>query len=125
MAERLGGTRKWPYNQSECLDADFFKVRGPAGAAAGGARGAAVGALGSSPVAMVVVGGRQGQRRGRRATGGGTVTISATGLASPATGDSWPTAAALAPAAVGPARLQLRRRSPRPPSPLVRIARPP
>ena len=26
LAERMGGTRKWPYNDSECLDADFFKV---------------------------------------------------------------------------------------------------
>ena len=22
----MGGTVKWPYNDSECLDADFFKV---------------------------------------------------------------------------------------------------
>ena len=22
----MGGTIKWPYNNSECLDADFFKV---------------------------------------------------------------------------------------------------
>ena len=26
MAQRLGGTQKWPYNDSHCLDADFFKV---------------------------------------------------------------------------------------------------
>jgi ribulose 1,5-bisphosphate synthetase/thiazole synthase len=26
MAERMGGTLKWPYNSSQCLDADFFKV---------------------------------------------------------------------------------------------------
>ena len=25
-AERMGGTTKWPYNDSECLDADAFKV---------------------------------------------------------------------------------------------------
>lgn len=26
LAEKMGGTRKFPYNDSECLDADFFKV---------------------------------------------------------------------------------------------------
>ena len=26
LAARMGGTRKWAYNNSECLDADFFKV---------------------------------------------------------------------------------------------------
>lgn len=26
MAGRMGGTTKWPYNDSPCLDADFFKV---------------------------------------------------------------------------------------------------
>lgn len=26
LATRMGGTVKWPYNDSECLDADFFKV---------------------------------------------------------------------------------------------------
>ncbi len=26
MAAQMGGTIKWPYNDSECLDADFFKV---------------------------------------------------------------------------------------------------
>jgi len=26
IAERMGGTLKWPYNSSQCLDADFFKV---------------------------------------------------------------------------------------------------
>ena len=26
LAAKLGGTVKWPYNDSECLDADFFKV---------------------------------------------------------------------------------------------------
>ena len=25
IASKMGGTRKWPYNDSECLDADFFK----------------------------------------------------------------------------------------------------
>lgn len=25
IAEKMGGTRKWPYNDSQCLDADFFK----------------------------------------------------------------------------------------------------
>ena len=24
----MGGSIKWPYNDSECLDADFFKVIG-------------------------------------------------------------------------------------------------
>ena len=27
LAAKMGGTIKWPYNESECLDADFFKVR--------------------------------------------------------------------------------------------------
>ena len=27
LAAQMGGTVKWPYNDSECLDADFFKVR--------------------------------------------------------------------------------------------------
>ena len=26
LAAKMGGTIKWPYNQSECLDADFFKI---------------------------------------------------------------------------------------------------
>ena len=26
LAAKMGGTIKWPYNESECLDADFFKV---------------------------------------------------------------------------------------------------
>ena len=26
LAANMGGTIKWPYNNSECLDADFFKV---------------------------------------------------------------------------------------------------
>lgn len=26
IAEKMGGTLKWPYNDSQCLDADFFKV---------------------------------------------------------------------------------------------------
>ncbi len=26
LAAQMGGTMKWPYNNSECLDADFFKV---------------------------------------------------------------------------------------------------
>lgn len=26
LAAKMGGTRKFPYNESECLDADFFKV---------------------------------------------------------------------------------------------------
>ena len=26
LAAKMGGTLKWPYNDSECLDADFFKV---------------------------------------------------------------------------------------------------
>ena len=26
LAATMGGTVKWPYNDSECLDADFFKV---------------------------------------------------------------------------------------------------
>jgi len=26
MAARMGGTVKWPFNQSECLDADYFKI---------------------------------------------------------------------------------------------------
>ena len=26
LAAQMGGTIKWPYNESECLDADFFKV---------------------------------------------------------------------------------------------------
>jgi hypothetical protein len=26
LAAQLGGTLKWPYNESRCLDADFFKV---------------------------------------------------------------------------------------------------
>ena len=26
LAASMGGTIKWPYNDSECLDADFFKV---------------------------------------------------------------------------------------------------
>ncbi|CAK0813504.1 unnamed protein product [Prorocentrum cordatum] len=26
LAGRMGGTTKWPYNDSPCLDADFFKV---------------------------------------------------------------------------------------------------
>ena len=26
LAAEMGGTTKWPYNDSECLDADFFKV---------------------------------------------------------------------------------------------------
>ena len=26
LAAQMGGTIKWPYNDSECLDADFFKV---------------------------------------------------------------------------------------------------
>lgn len=26
VAERMGGTTKWPYNDSECLDADHFKL---------------------------------------------------------------------------------------------------
>ena len=26
MAERMGGTRKWAYNDSNCLDAEYFKV---------------------------------------------------------------------------------------------------
>jgi hypothetical protein len=26
LAAKMGGTIKWPYNDSECLDADFFKV---------------------------------------------------------------------------------------------------
>lgn len=25
LAKQMGGTTKWPYNESECLDADFFK----------------------------------------------------------------------------------------------------
>ena len=27
LAASMGGTSKFPYNDSECLDADFFKVR--------------------------------------------------------------------------------------------------
>lgn len=27
LAAKMGGTVKFPYNDSECLDADFFKVR--------------------------------------------------------------------------------------------------
>ena len=27
LAAKMGGTVKFPYNESECLDADFFKVR--------------------------------------------------------------------------------------------------
>ena len=27
LAAKMGGTIKWPYNESECLDADFFKVK--------------------------------------------------------------------------------------------------
>ena len=27
IAASMGGTIKWPYNDSECLDADFFKAR--------------------------------------------------------------------------------------------------
>ena len=27
LAASMGGTCKFPYNDSECLDADFFKVR--------------------------------------------------------------------------------------------------
>ena len=26
LAAKMGGTVKWPYNESECLDADFFKI---------------------------------------------------------------------------------------------------
>ena len=26
LADRMGGSLKWPYNESTCLDADFFKV---------------------------------------------------------------------------------------------------
>jgi NADPH-dependent 2,4-dienoyl-CoA reductase/sulfur reductase-like enzyme len=26
LAAKMGGTIKWPYNDSECLDADFFKI---------------------------------------------------------------------------------------------------
>ena len=26
LAAQMGGAIKWPYNESECLDADFFKV---------------------------------------------------------------------------------------------------
>ena len=26
LAAKMGGTVKFPYNESECLDADFFKV---------------------------------------------------------------------------------------------------
>ena len=26
MAERMHGTTKWPYNDSECLDAEQFKL---------------------------------------------------------------------------------------------------
>ena len=26
LAAKMGGTVKWPYNDSECLDAEFFKV---------------------------------------------------------------------------------------------------
>lgn len=26
IAQKMGGTLKWPYNDSQCLDADFFKV---------------------------------------------------------------------------------------------------
>lgn len=26
IAEKMGGTLKWPYNDSQCLDADFFKI---------------------------------------------------------------------------------------------------
>ena len=26
LAAKMGGTTKFPYNDSECLDADFFKV---------------------------------------------------------------------------------------------------
>ena len=26
IATKMGGTIKWPYNDSECLDADFFKI---------------------------------------------------------------------------------------------------
>ena len=26
LAARMGGTIKWPFNESECLDADFFKL---------------------------------------------------------------------------------------------------
>ena len=26
LAANMGGSVKWPYNNSECLDADFFKV---------------------------------------------------------------------------------------------------
>jgi hypothetical protein len=26
VAERMGGTKKWPYNDSDCLDADAFKI---------------------------------------------------------------------------------------------------
>ena len=27
LAAKMGGTVKWPYNDSECLDAEFFKVK--------------------------------------------------------------------------------------------------
>ena len=26
VAARMGGTIKWPFNESECLDADYFKI---------------------------------------------------------------------------------------------------
>ena len=26
MAQRMGGSTKWPYNDSQCLDADMFKI---------------------------------------------------------------------------------------------------
>jgi len=26
LAAKMGGTTKFPYNESECLDADYFKV---------------------------------------------------------------------------------------------------
>ena len=26
IAEKMGGTRKWPYNESQCLDANFLKL---------------------------------------------------------------------------------------------------
>jgi hypothetical protein len=27
LAAKMGGTVKFPFNESECLDADYFKVR--------------------------------------------------------------------------------------------------
>ena len=29
LAAKMGGTTKFPYNDSECLDADYFKVNRP------------------------------------------------------------------------------------------------